>query len=58
MGATKMLFAPKISVKSHTFPVSFSNVTAAKLDIHHINFQIVGQHGIVCSTKNSNDALA
>lgn len=40
MGTINM-FALKISVRSHTFPLTFSNVSTVKLDIHHINFQIL-----------------
>lgn len=50
-------FALKISVRSRTFPLTFSNVSTVKLDIHHINSQIVVQHSTVCSTENSNDIL-
>lgn len=56
MGTINM-FARKISVRLHTFRLTFSNVSTVKLDIHHINFQIVVQHGTVCSTENSTDVL-
>lgn len=58
MGAINMLFAPKLPGRSHTFPITLSNINAVKLDTHNVNFQIVVQNRIVCSTENSNDILA